>query len=115
MKRILLTLLLFIGISPLFAQGKADKFKTYKVKTSAVCEMCKNTLEKNLVFEKGVRLVTLELETNMLTFEYNPKKTDESKLREAVNELGYDAGESPADDQAYEKLHGCCKKEMGAH
>ena len=81
-----------------------------KVKTSAVCDMCKTTMEKHMAFEKGVKKSSLDVESKILTVTYNPQKTTPEKIRVAVSKSGYDADEVPADPKAYKKLDGCCKK-----
>lgn len=101
----LLTLFLVFGLG---ARAQTD---TLRIRTSAVCDMCKRTIEESMAFTKGVRYASLDVETKMLTVAINPKKTDIDGVRKAVNALGYDADDSPADPKAYEKLHGCCKKD----
>lgn len=81
-----------------------------KIKTSAVCDMCKETMEKHMAFEKGVKKSSLDVESKILTVIYNPKKTTPEKIRKAVSKSGYDADDIPADPKAYKKLDGCCKK-----
>lgn len=81
-----------------------------KVKTSAVCDMCKETIEKYVAFEKGVKKSNLDVESKMLTVTYNPTKTTPEKIRLAVSKSGYDADEVPANPKAYKKLAACCKK-----
>lgn len=81
-----------------------------KIKTSAVCDMCKETMEKHMAFEKGVKKSNLDVESKMLTVTYNPQKTTPEKIRLAVSKSGYDADEVPANAKAYKKLDACCKK-----
>ncbi len=81
-----------------------------KIKTSAVCDMCKETIEKYVAFEKGVKKSNLDVESKMLTVTYNSTKTTPEKIRLAVSKSGYDADEVPADAKAYKKLAACCKK-----
>ena len=81
-----------------------------KIKTSAVCGMCKETMEKHMAFEKGVKKSSLDVESKILTVTYNPQRTTPEKLRKAVSKSGYDADEVPADAKAYKKLDACCKK-----
>lgn len=81
-----------------------------KVKTSAVCEMCKETIEKFMAFEKGVKKSSLDVDSKILTVTYNPEKTTPEKIRKAVSKSGYDADDVSADPKAYKKLDGCCKK-----
>jgi len=95
-----------------FAQNKA-KIDSIKIKTSAECDMCKETIEKAMAYEKGVKSSALNVETAMLTVVYNPEKTNPEKIKKAVNEAGYDADELKANQRSYDKLNACCKK--GAH
>ena len=90
-----------------FAQKKTAELK---IKTSAVCEMCKSRIETAMAYEKGVISSSLDLETKILTLEYKTGKTTPEKIRKAVNELGYDADNTMADEKAYAKLPPCCKK-----
>jgi cation transport ATPase len=109
----LLLIVIFATISgATFAQNKA-KIDSIKIKTSAVCDMCKETIEKAMAYEKGVKSSALNVETAMLTVVYNPEKTNPEKIKKAVNEAGYDADELKANQRSYDKLNACCKK--GAH
>lgn len=88
-----------------------DGTVTIQLKTSAVCEMCKETIEKALAFEKGIKSSDLHVESKMLSVVYDPRKTNSIKVKTAVSKSGYDADEWPADMKAYERLHSCCKKD----
>lgn len=105
---VLLTFMLFsfAGI----AQNKNTA--ELKVKTSAVCGMCKSTIEKELAFTKGVKKSELDVASKVVTVTYNPNKTTPEKIRQAIAKAGYDADDVPADAKAYEKLHACCKKDV---
>lgn len=87
-----------------------DKMQEVKIYTSAVCEMCKTTLEKALAFEKGVKQSSLDVKSKVITVVYNPEKTSPEKIRAAIAKTGYDADNVPANPKAYKKLEGCCKK-----
>ena len=109
MKKILVVITLMFGVSNMvFAGGKTE---TVKIQTSSVCDMCKETIEGKMAFEKGVKKAVLDVSTGILTIEYNPKKTNPDVLRISVSMVGYDADDVPADSVAYENLHGCCKKD----
>jgi copper chaperone CopZ len=88
----------------------SDQPQTVKIKTSAVCKMCKARIERNLAYEKGVTDVTLDVDTKVATVTYNPKKTDVAKIKANIVKTGYDADEVSADPKGYEKLPSCCKK-----
>ena len=82
-----------------------------KIKTSAVCDMCKETLEKAMAYEKGVKNSNLDVDTKVFTVTFDPKKTNLDKLRLAIAKAGYDADTVLADEKAYQSLHACCKKD----
>lgn len=113
LKKIALVLALFF-IS-LGAHAQNGNEQTVTIKTSAVCDMCKKTLEKAMAYEKGVKSSTLDVESKILTVVFDSRKTNPDKIKKAVNETGYDAGEKPAQERAYNKLDDCCKKEAGSH
>jgi periplasmic mercuric ion binding protein len=86
-----------------------------KIKTSAVCGMCKDRIEQGLAFEKGIKDVSLDVETKIATVKYNPSKITPDEIRKAISKLGYDADDVLADKTAYDKLPKCCKKDAPEH
>ena len=86
-----------------------------KVKTSAVCGMCKETIEEALAFEKGVKKSSLDVKSQIVNITYNSKKTTPEKIRLAISNSGYDADDVPANPKAYRKLNDCCKKDKAVH
>jgi copper chaperone CopZ len=82
-----------------------------KIKTSAVCDMCKETLEKAMAYEKGVKKSDLHVDSKILTVTFDPKKTSLDKIRVAITKTGYDADNLQADKNAYENIDPCCKKD----
>lgn len=97
------------------AQSQNKNEQTVKIKTSAVCGMCKKTIEKAMAYEKGVKTSSLDVESKVLTVVFDSRKTSADNLRKAVNESGYDADDKPASERAYKRLDDCCKKEAGSH
>lgn len=97
---------LFLNVA--FAQKSIE---TVEIKTSAVCDMCKETIEKQLAFTKGVTAAELNVETGIVTVSFKSNKTTIEDIRTSINEVGYDADDSLAEKEAYEKLHHCCKKD----
>ena len=97
-----------------FAQQKTTQ--TAIIKTAIycdhckVCETCGPQLEKGLLKEKGVQMVTLDEKAMTIKVVYNSKKTDLPKIKLAISNLGYDADDVKANVTSYEKLDGCCKK-----
>jgi copper chaperone CopZ len=81
-----------------------------QIKTSGQCEHCKETLEKNLRFEKGVKKVSFDVKSHIVNVKYDEAKTTIRNIQLAITKLGYDADSLLADPKAYEKLNACCKK-----
>ena len=98
-----------------FASCQDKKNVEIKIKTSAVCGMCKDRIEQGLAYEKGVKDASLDIETKIATVKYNPNKTNPDDIRKAISKLGYDADTISADKTAYEKLPACCKKDAAKH
>lgn len=113
LKKILVTLLFLLGLSPAFAQNKIE---TLVVKTQTfcdhckICETCGLKMETDLYYVKGIKLVSYNEEDMTITVKYKTKKTNPDKIRTAISKLGFSADNVPADQLAYEKLDDCCKK-----
>lgn len=86
MKKYLVILLLLAGSFAVKAQ-----VEKVEIKTSAICGMCKNAIERDLAFEKGIKTADLDLETKVVTIEFNAKKTDTDKIRKRITKVGYNA------------------------
>ncbi|MFT6882342.1 MAG: mercuric ion binding protein [Marinoscillum sp.] len=82
-----------------------------RIKTSAICEMCEYTIEKDMAFEKGVKSAALDLETKELIVSYNPKKTSLDQIRLRITQIGYDADSLLRDEVAHSKLPYCCQSD----
>lgn len=119
MKYLLSAFLLFAGLSFAQAQTEAQPVDTadgdLMVSSSIVCMMCKNTIEKGMAYEKGVKTVRVDVDANEIFVKYNPKKTTETEVKQAINNLGYVADDMKPSKEAYDNLHGCCKAELGKH
>jgi len=105
--KIIFSLIMLVAFIKTNAQ---EKIAEIKIKTSATCDLCKETIEKYVAFEKGVKKITVDVKTQLATVVYNPQKTSPEKIRLAISKSGYDADDVPADKKAYDKLDDCCKK-----
>jgi hypothetical protein len=106
MKKII-SLFAFIILS---ITGSKAQIIESKIITSGQCEHCKETIEKNIRFEKGVKKVAFDEKTHVVTVKYDETKTNLKDIQIAISKLGYDADSISADPKAYEKLNACCKK-----
>ena len=109
MNRLLLLLMPFLVVTRLFAQD--PKLAHLDVRTNAVCDMCVKTIETEMLYEKGVKSVHVDLDSNLIHVTVDPRKTDVEKVRTAISKLGYSADDVGPDMAAREKLPDCCKKE----
>jgi copper chaperone CopZ len=107
MKNLLFSLML-LAAGPAFAQDHVAKLE---IMTTSVCDMCEKTIETELIYEKGMKKVDLDLATGIIHVEYDDRKTTPDAIRTAVTKLGYGADGLPADEAAWSKLPDCCKKE----
>jgi len=111
MKKLQLLFLSFaIVISgSLFAQ--TQKTETFEV--SGNCGMCKKTIEK-AAKDAGATIANWDKTAKTITVSFAPDSTDAGKIQKKIAEAGYDNIGSRASDDAYNKLHGCCKYERKA-
>nr|WP_295931490.1 heavy metal-associated domain-containing protein [uncultured Dyadobacter sp.] len=113
MKTTILSILtaLVLGLNVAIADGQ----KEVKIKTSAICEMCKARIERNLGLSKGVKESNLDLGNKVVTVKYNPNKTTPEAIKATIINTGYDADELPANQKSHDKLPSCCRKTAAAH
>jgi len=97
--------LIVLGIS--FAQ--TSNVTVSEIKTSAVCEMCKERIEKNLKKVKGIISADLNVDTKILKVEFDSSKISLDEIKQRVSKIGYDADEVKRDPKAYKKLPKCCR------
>lgn len=108
MKKFILTIgIVLLTLPSLIAQEK--KAEKAEILTSAICEMCKETIEYELTFTKGIKFVELDVETKIVTVEYNPKKISVDDIRKSISEVGYNADSVKRDPKAYANLPFCCR------
>ncbi|MDQ3110057.1 MAG: cation transporter [Bacteroidota bacterium] len=106
-------MLAFFSFANLNAQTSTSsgtsKNAVIKIKTSGECEMCKKSLESAVGKMSGVKKAELDIDTKILTVEYNPKKTSPDKIRKVISGIGYDADDVKANNREQRSLPGCCK------
>jgi copper chaperone CopZ len=109
MKTIMLSLLVFMGLSSftLFASST----KTEKFKVAGNCGMCEARIEKAAKSVEGVTAADWNKETKMIEVTLNPAETNIQKVHEAIAKAGHDTEIISASDEAYANLPGCCKYE----
>ncbi|MBP3763930.1 MAG: heavy-metal-associated domain-containing protein [Bacteroidales bacterium] len=54
------------------------------------CQSCENKIKKNMRFEKGVKRIETDLETQHVTITYDGRKTNVKALQEGMKKIGYE-------------------------
>ena len=106
-------ILIILGLAATFMSHAQSNSNKVEIQTSAICEMCKEAIEYELTFTKGIKSAELNLENKVVVVHYNPKKVSEDQIRASITKVGYHADWMPRDSTAYENLPNCCKD--GAH
>ena len=99
--------MLLAFITSINAKAQTDSIN---IQTSAVCETCKENIEHDLSFVKGIISSSLDLNTFQLSVVFDSKKIDAIKIRNEVSKIGYDADTIKADPKGFKRLPECCKK-----
>jgi periplasmic mercuric ion binding protein len=84
------------------------------IQTSAVCESCKNRIEKALKSTDGVISANLNLDDKKIKVKYSPDKISPNQIRTVIANTGYDADGVKKNPDAFTALPKCCQKEGGA-
>ena len=102
--------LMIILFSVLAVNAWAQK-ETVTILTSASCVgiCCKDRIEQEMQFTRGVTAVDLDIESSILTVTFKTKKTDVDKLRKAISLIGYNADDVKASKKAHDNLPSCCQ------
>ena len=82
--------------------------KTEIVKVNGNCGMCETNIEK-AGSKKKLYKTEWNVDTKMASITYDSKKTTADAVLKSIAHSGYDNATFLAPDEAYNKLHGCCK------
>ena len=105
MKNSVIIAIFLIGATT-FAQNKNAKAST---EVNGVCGMCKARIEKACLNTKGVKWADWNVDTHELKLIFDERKTDLKTIEANVLAVGHDVKERKATDEAYAKVHPCCK------
>lgn len=105
MKNIII-IALMLTVTTTFAQNKNAKAS---MEVDGVCGMCKARIEKACLNTKGVKFAQWSIETHELKLIFDERKTDTNTIKNQVLAAGHDVKEEKATDEAYAKVHACCK------
>ena len=84
---------------------------TQTIRVYGNCGMCKDRIEATALEIGGIIKAVWDVETGMLTLNYNPESVSMDEVEMAIAAVGHDTENQRAPDDVYEDLHGCCKYE----
>jgi copper chaperone CopZ len=109
MKQIFAVILLTFGFT-VAAHAQQKKPVTVKIQTpTAQCEECKARIEEYLKYEEGVTKVVVYPRSKYTMVTYLADRTNIENIKTAIANVGYDADDVTADQDAYKKLPKTCK------
>lgn len=119
MKKVILSVAVIatMGFSSVaFTGSEANEVITIKVNETAIsfgvrgnCGMCKKTIEKAALSVDGVSSAKWDREKKKIDVSFDEKKTNEMAIHKAIAASGYDTEKVASNEEAYDKLPGCCK------
>ena len=99
-----LVLLVMIGLAQQKPIAKAV------IQTPGVqCEACKNRIEQHLFKEDGISSVKADYRKHTVTVTYYKDRTNIENIKASIANLGYDADDVTADEDAYKRLPKTCQ------
>lgn len=104
-----LAVIALLGVFSVFAGSKSEK-----ITVQGNCGMCEARIEKAAKAVSGVTSADWNKESKTLAVAYDDSKTDIHKVHMAVAKAGHDTNMQIADNETYNKLHGCCKYERAS-
>lgn len=99
-------IMIFLVTSIAFAQ---DNLKKVEIKTSAVCNQCKERIESKLLENEAVKKADLTVETQKVVVEFDSTKIEIDDIKTIISDLGYDADNFKKSKKGFKKLPKCCQ------
>ena len=87
-KLILLTFAMFFAV---LLQAQNVKEVVFTTEPEIECQNCVKKIKDNLRFEKGVKAINPDLNTKLVTIQYDSEKTSPEKLIKAFAKIKYKA------------------------
>lgn len=100
-KLILLTFAMFFAV---LLQAQNIKEVVFTTEPQIDCQHCVKTIKENIRFEKGVKAINPDLNTKLVTVQYDSEKTNPENLIKAFAKIKYKATVvEPKDETKKEK------------
>lgn len=110
MKKAVAIFSLLLGLSTLVA-AQVKPVEKARIRTpNVLCEACKVRVESYLKRYDGITAITVNFRKGEVVVTYLTDRIDLEQIKTAISNLGYDADDVPANEEAYRKLPRTCKK-----
>jgi copper chaperone CopZ len=110
MKKLFFLSLLVTGFF-FYSSAQVKPVEKAKIKTpNVLCEACKVRIESYLKRYDGITAINVNFHKGEVTVTYLTDRIDIEQIKTAISNLGYDADDVPANEEAYKKLPRTCKK-----
>ena len=87
-KLVLFVFALFLAV---LTQAQTIKEVVFTTEPQIDCQHCVKTIKENIRFEKGEKAINPDLNTKLVTIQYDSEKTDPEKLIKAFAKIKYKA------------------------
>jgi outer membrane receptor for ferrienterochelin and colicin/copper chaperone CopZ len=104
---LLLLCLAFVNIISFAQDAKNGPIVSTSFKVFGACEQCKTRIESALKI-KGVKIGVWDVDTKMLTLEYDTSQISIDKIQNKIVAVGHDLVGKKAKDIIYKQLPECC-------
>lgn len=92
-------------------QSQTKPVLTALIKTpNALCEQCKIRIENYLKRHDGVTEITVNYKKGETKVKYITDRINIEEIKTAISNVGYEAGDVPVNEDAYNRLPLTCKK-----
>lgn len=84
---------MLVLLAPLALSAGAKDIKTLKVTTTPQmhCTNCETKIKENIRFEKGVKRIETDIESQTVTITYDADKNTEENIIKSFGKFGYEA------------------------
>lgn len=107
-KYILLLSLTFVSLVNFAQDAKNKSYTATSFKVFGACEQCKTRIELAVKL-KGVKTGIWDVDSKILTLEYDPSVISLEKIQNHILAVGHDLENQKAKDIIYKDLPACCK------
>jgi len=107
MKQIFLVLGVLAASIGYTQENFPKKDSTVQFTAQGLCQMCKDRIE-DAAKGKGVTSASWDIESKILTLQYNPGLTTPDKVEQRIADVGHDTENKKAKDYIYKDLPDCC-------